>query len=684
MTSSDLCYLCSEKPYISYKYKIIGDKDSAKKSTKEKITHCHRMCPECLIRYIFIKYITLFEKPAKEYMFICPCGKGNITLTYEQIIDLFQNKTVSNLQKKEEKKCGSHGKVFTKFCKDCKKDVCDLCLNESTEKHYNHRIEDKKVLYDKLKNFFNSINLKNHTFQKFMENFNYICAKFREILEKNYNDILISIDKIINSLIDFRAKYSVHYKEKVINNVQTLKLLKMFYSNYYYDIHKAENVSDFKIYKYLNQINYELEEVNLTFNKTNAVEKLNQIKECSDYLNKNINDILDIKYSFRKVPNGYRKYQSIQRCDDKNLKTIKKIDEYKILTNGEGYYMNYLEDYNGEFSVVSKIPVKDKITAILLIKGGSLLTSFGKASHYNIQEWKINENFSNIRGEKQEKERENSILNSSFNNNEIEDDPINRAQTVDFSISKTSFSQNLLNNNLYERATSFDSTHKDDITAMIEMSDSMFATAGNDKRIVIWEKDKQSKKYKVFQTITKENEKISLHNPIKQLIFLYNKYLVSSDEKTVFIWSINPSKIENSNGLYSLRQKVNSINGDITCLCQVREGYLIFGTKSSHIEVLNEVDGKYQFMQSIKGSIFGINCLGQLKDNRIIIGSNKGFIKIFELKLDPETQKIEYQLSEYIKSINGLPINCLECFEDGSFIVGQKTTLHIWKNNESI
>ena len=89
-------------------------------------------------------------------------------------------------------------------------------------------------------------------------------------------------------------------------------------------------------------------------------------------------------------------------------------------------------------------------------------------------------------------------------------------------------------------------------------------------------------------------------------------------------------------------------------------------------------------MQSIKGSIFGINCLGQLKDNRIIIGSNKGFIKIFELKLDPETQKIEYQLSEYIKSINGLPINCLECFEDGSFIVGQKTTLHIWKNNESI
>ena len=694
MKSSELCYLCNEKPYISYKYKKIRNKESARKSSSEEPTHCHRMCPECLIRYIFIKYITLFEKPSKEYMFICPCGKGNITLTYEQIIDLFQNKTVSNLQKKEEKKCSSHGKIFTKFCKDCKEDVCDLCLNESTEKHYEHRIEDKKVLYDKLKNFFNSINLKNHTFQKFMENFNYICAKFREILEKNYNDILISLDKIINSLIDFRAKYSVHYKEKVINNVQTLKLLKMFYSNYYYDIHKAENVSDFKIYKYLNQINYELEEVNLIFNKINAVEKLKEIKECSDYLNKNINDILDINYCFRKVPNGYRKYQSIQKCDDKNLKTIKKIDEYKILTNGESYYMNYLEDYNGEFSVVNKIPVKDKITAILLIKGGSLLTSFGKKSHYNIQEWKINENFSNVRGEKLEKEKEkeskeSSLLNSSFNLNDIDDGFINRSQTIDLSLSlsKSSVAQNLLNNNLYERATSFDSTHKDDITVMIEMSDSKFATAGNDKRIVIWEReiDKHNNtKYKIFQTITKENEKISLYNPIKHLIFLYNKNLVSSDEKTIFIWSVNPSKIENANGFYSLKQKINSTNGDITCICQVREGYLIYCIKNTHIEILNEIDGKYQLMQSIKGGSGIINCISQLKDNRIIIGTEKGIIKIFELKPDQETQKVEYQLSEYIKSIIGLPINCMEVFDDGSFIVGQKTTLHIWKNNESI
>ena len=82
-----------------------------------------------------------------------------------------------------------------------------------------------------------------------MENFNKICIKLKENMEKNYNDTLIFIDKIINNLINFRAKYSAYYKEKVINTVQTLKIIKMFYCNYYYDIKKAKKEM---IVKYIN------------------------------------------------------------------------------------------------------------------------------------------------------------------------------------------------------------------------------------------------------------------------------------------------------------------------------------------------------------------------------------------------------------------------------------------------
>ena len=673
--SSEFCYSCKEKPSVSYKFKIKIDKDNINNNSSKIQKYCHRMCPECLIRYIFIKKITLFEKPLKEYTFFCPCEKGSISLTYEQIIDLFQNKATYNLHQKKEKKCQSHNKIFEKYCKDCKEDVCQECLKEQMI-HYNHRIEDKKILYDRLRSFFSGINLKNNTFQKFMENFNKICGKFKEIFEKNYNDILIALDKIINSLIDFRAKYSVYYKEKVINSVQTLKILKMFYSNYYYDIHKAENGTDFKIYKYLNKINYELDDVKVIDDKNiNPFEKLNQIKENSDYLNENINEILDISYHFKKLNNGYRKYQSIQRCDDKNLRQIFKINEYKIITSGEGYYMNYLEDINGDFYEESKIYVNDKITSILLLKNKNLLTSFGKNSHFNIQEWVMSENYTNVKSDNSE----NINLNKSFNESEIKETSLalNKSMSIEPSSLRSNSIQINNNRSLYNSNNSFKSNHEGDINVMVEMSNEMFASGGNDKKIIIWKKDKTSKKYKIFQTIKKEIKEI------KNMIFLYDERLVSADSDTIYILYINQNKIENPLGYYSIQQKIISKNGQITSLFQVKEGYLLFGTNNSYIEIYNDTEGKYRLNQNINLKISGINSINQLKDNKIIIASNQGLIKIFELKKNNETDKYEYQQNEYIKIIKGSPINCIECFEDGSFIVGQKTQLHVWKNNES-
>ena len=673
--SSEFCYSCNEKPLASYKFKIKIDEDNINNNSSKIQKYCHRMCPECLIRYIFIKKITLFEKPLKEYTFFCPCEKGSISLTYEQIIDLFQNKATYNLHQKKEKKCQSHNKIFEKYCKDCKEDVCQECLKEQMI-HYNHRIEDKKILYDRLRSFFSGINLKNNTFQKFMENFNKICGKFKEIFEKNYNDILIALDKIINSLIDFRAKYSVYYKEKVINSVQTLKILKMFYSNYYYDIHKAENGTDFKIYKYLNKINYELDDVKVIDDKNiNPFEKLNQIKENSDYLNENINEILDISYHFKKLNNGYRKYQSIQRCDDKNLRQIFKINEYKIITSGEGYYMNYLEDINGDFYEESKIYVNDKITSILLLKNKNLLTSFGKNSHFNIQEWVMSENYTNVKSDNSE----NINLNKSYNESEIKETSLalNKSMSIEPSSLRSNSIQINNNRSLYNSNNSFKSNHEGDINVMVEMSNEMFASGGNDKKIIIWEKDKTSKKYKILQTIKKEIKEI------KNMIFLYDERLVSADSDTIYILYINQNKIENPLGYYSIQQKIISKNGQITSLFQVKEGYLLFGTNNSYIEIYNDTEGKYRLYQNINLKISGINSINQLKDNKIIIASNQGLIKIFELKKNNETDKYEYQQNEYIKIIKGSPINCIECFEDGSFIVGQKTQLHVWKNNES-
>ena len=212
---------------------------------------------------------------------------------------------------------------------------------------------------------------------------------------------------------------------------------------------------------------------------------------------------------------------------------------------------------------------------------------------------------------------------------------------------------------------------------MIEIGNSMFVSGGNDKTIIIWKKDEESKNYKIFQKISKEIK--MLKNGIKHIIFLYDKRIVSSDSYSILIWYIEDNKLSNPNYYYSIQQKINYTNGNITALFQIREGSIVTGNNNSYFEIWNEVDGKYKCAQSINLKINRITCINQLINHRIIVASHQGIIKIIDLDGNNE-----YQVNEIITTIQGMPIQCIECFEDGSFIVGQKTTLHIWKNNESI
>ena len=494
--------------------------------------------------------------------------------------------------------------------------------------------------------------------------------KIKRKYGKKLYDTLTFIDKIINNLIDFRAKYSAYYKEKVIFTVQTLKILKMFYCNFYYDIKKANKGNDCKIYKYLNQISYELDDVTFIDNKE-SLNKLDEINKHSEYLNDNVDKILDINYSFKRVLNGFRKYQSIHRCDDKLIKNILKIDEHKIITVGEDYYMNYLEEKNGEFFRISKIPTKDKITSILLLKNGNILTSFGKNYHYNIQEWIPNEYYS------VNKQSNNDLIYNKIINEDLNLDTFNVSSftTIDPSrLRKNSTQINITQ--FYEKSKSFLSSHKDDINAMIEMDDSMFASGGNDKKIIIWKKDQKTKYYKIYQVISKEIKDIK--SGIKHMIYLYDKRFVSSDSSTIYIWKKEPNILTNPKNYYSIQQKISNTNGNITAIYQIREGSIIICTNSSYFEVFSEIEGKYRSVQNINLKINCINCINQLKDDRIIVGSHKGIIRILGFEGN------EYQINETITTIQGMPIQCIESFEDGSFVVGQKATLLVWKNNESI
>ena len=184
--------------------------------------------------------------------------------------------------------------------------------------------------------------------------------------------------------------------------------------------------------------------------------------------------------------------------------------------------MQYFEEKNGQFAKISTIQTNHTITSILLFKNGNILTSFGKSGHFNIQEWAPNENYSNS------KNYNDDFICNKINKPDIKDSYIiGSSKTLDPSNLRISMNANT--NNIYKKLNSFVSSHKDVINVMIEMNDSMFASGGNDKIIIIWQKDEDHNNYKIFQ-------KINNLNGIKNMIFLYDKRFVSSDSYTFYIW----------------------------------------------------------------------------------------------------------------------------------------------------
>ena len=667
------CCLCKE--VVSPLYNFTSDENNNNFLTvknKKNSNICHKICPECLIRHIFLNEMKIFEKVRSDNDFTCPCSKGKINLNYDQLMDVFQNKIFLSLHKKK-KKCKIHNKEYTNYCKDCNVEVCDECSNSLEDEHLQHNIISKSEYIEKLKKFLSKAPVKYKKFEDFMEKMKIIGEKYKELLEENFNENLILMDKIINNLIDFRTKYSVYYKKKVINGVHYLKILKMFYSSYFFDKSRAEKSDDINLYKYLNMISYELDDVQLIKNEE-SVQKLNEIMNNITFLSGKINNLLEINYQFSHVSKNFRQFQQIQRCDPQKITSLVKINDSTILTGGEGCKLNYWEEKNSEFVKVASIST-DKISYILLLRNGNILTSYGKSTHYTIQLWQPNKNYT---------PNNNENLGPDINNNQNLPEKLslrhavtvlnncNSRETVAGISRDSNFSlNNPQNTNFpYEKTISFLSNHKGDITTMIEINDEMFATGAMDNKIFIWKEDDLGK-YKIFQEFKNINDSINC------MLLLFDFRIVSGTSNNIYIWHNVADSISNPSGKYSMQSKLNLPDEKVLSLYQIREGALISGSSKSILTIWDEIDNVYKQMLKIDLKIQDIIAINQLSDKRIIAAAISGKIKILKKEGDQITDV------EYIQRIQKLEIKCIECFESGGFISAQNNSMIIWKNREN-
>ena len=672
------CYFCKKIVSPLYNFKSDTENNSFYLAKKHDSNICHQICPECLIRHIFINEIKVFEKTSMSNDFTCPCTKGKINLNYDQLMEVFQNEICLNLHKKK-KKCKIHNEEYTNYCRDCNIELCEECTNSLESEHLQHNVISKNEYINRLKIFLSKAPVKYKKFDDFMEKLKIICQKYKELLETNFNENLILMDKMINNLIDFRTKYSVYYKKKVLYGVQNLKILKMFYSNYFFDKSRAEKTDDISLYKYLNMINYELEDVKLIKNEE-SIQKLNEIMDNITFLSGKIDSLLEINYQFSRISKNFKQFQQIPRCDKTKVTSLIKINDSTLLTAGDGRSLNYWEEKNCEFVKIASFPTEN-ISNILLLRNQNLLTSYGKSTHYTIQLWKPNQNYNknNI---------DNNIDDDDNNNNgNIQNLPdrlsLKHQNTVqNNAISRTTMNLNSKNNNLslnnyqninfpYEKAISFLSNHKGDITSMIEINDKMFATGSLDNKIFIWKED-DSGKYKIFQEFKGINDSVNC------MFLLFDCRIISgTSSNTIYIWNNIADNITNPNGKYSLQQKLNLPDEKVLSLFQIKEGIFISGSNKSFLTFWDEVDNVYKQIQKMDLKIQDIVAINQLSDNRVIVAAISGKIKILKKEGD------QFKENEYIQRIQRLEIKCIESLESGGFISAQKNSLIVWKNWEN-
>ena len=109
----------------------------------------HKLCSRCLLRQILKK--NLLELPDKDsIIFNCKCKKGNIDLSLIKIGELVNtNLEEANIQ------CEKHNIEVIKFCKECKKNMCEKCFEGHEQLFSDHHILD--VTDSNAKNIANTI-----------------------------------------------------------------------------------------------------------------------------------------------------------------------------------------------------------------------------------------------------------------------------------------------------------------------------------------------------------------------------------------------------------------------------------------------------------------------------------------------------------------------------------------------
>ena len=634
-----LCFYC-QKPY----------------STLLEFTKCkHKICITCLFQRIFINNIKDF-KGENIIKVKCKCDEGELDQTLGDIssiimqkieFDEINKKENQNEDQKEKEICKYHNnKYLNYYCIECFTHICKSCQSESTNEHHSHRVLHCRKLKKIIKG-----NIEKNLFLKFNDKtFKILCDqlanKIQGQIEKNLNETLETIDSMIKCMYELRDEYVKIYKEQLKPIIQTFKIIKIYYMNYYNDRNLAidNKCNNINFLRYVNNIGNEFVDVDLKHNEE-IKQKYNEFNKLLNQVKKREIKLVKSNFEFNDTSRTYMIDQIITNAHNSYITGLVELNDESILTScrKELLMKIYKEDEEGnEFK--EKIQIKGDCGCLLYLEDQNKIISGGKDGVISI------------------------------------------------------YVENDKKQNKYEKVQTL-SHHNGPINSLARILDNKIVSGGSDCRIIIWEQPEHNKDFTPLQII-------KIDNPIAVIISLFDSRIVfTCDDGPIYIYKVNDSFENQQQELceYIENEVLNIIDnnnpknsnkihrGRVSCLCQLNNGYLVSGgadklektegekVPMEHYLVIWRIEKeKYIHSQTLKEHKGNLTCIIQLRNGNFASSSYDHTIKIWKPKLEKEIEKYElfYDITEYIHGIHKI----IQLKDDRLCCTSSKNQIVIWRN----
>ena len=586
-STTPLCDICKDKASLQYIFKCQ-----------------HKICPICLYHLIFTQHINQF---AEGSIYKIPCSfckddKTSLHLNSSQVYEILKHKAASETKKIYRKKCDIHNTELDSFCHDCNELICTECSQSKDSIHNIHHIENTEQLSNKIKHFFNTIDMKFTTFEKFSDNIKLIGKEFKEVIEGSYESTLKLIDNLLITITNFRSEYVTHYKRKLDKGILNLKLLKLLYLNYYYDMQKCNDTQQYQnvyLFKYLKNINLELDNVKINHN-TEVYQKLSDMKKTIETLRKMTDNFVSISFAFKEVPSTLKNIQQNLIAHNSPIISILPLYDNSFITVSKDHTMKQWE-MNKQTFTYECIKKYDKLEHVALINCDKkyIICSNNKTA---ISIWKYDNDKKDFHEEYTLAEHENPISDviTIYGDRIVSSDPTGVINIWEKK-KKTHYSTTqILNEHQFgsvalcalfdgriasgggddkliiwkESINSFGRSQilkgfEGRIKAIIQLKDTRLICAGEDKWIFVWEE--QDGYFQEVQRI-KSNYKIGIN-----ILFLLDNgnFMAVSKDMNMTIWKINNEESNNEEKGIIQKEEMIQHNVEVSSVCQVSDGMIV-------------------------------------------------------------------------------------------------------------